>query len=66
YGTGVIETVDPSNPGIRKISPRLDPDLEQSFRIRNNRFIGGFNVSNLMVIERRMIDIGKEITLNFL
>jgi hypothetical protein len=28
--------------------------------------IGGFNVSNLMGIERRMIDIGKKITFYFL
>ncbi len=41
-------------------SPRLEPDLEQSFRNRNNRSIGGFNVSNLMGIKRRMIDISKK------
>jgi hypothetical protein len=28
--------------------------------------IGGFNVSNLMGIKRRMIDIGKKITFYFL
>jgi hypothetical protein len=28
--------------------------------------VGGFNVSNLMGIKRRMIDIGKKITIYFL
>jgi len=31
-----------------------------------NYAIGGFNVSNLMGIKRRMIDIGKKITFYFL
>ncbi len=36
------------------------------YSVRAGRTIGGFNVSNLMGIKRRMIDIGKKITFYFL
>ncbi len=32
----------------------------------DGKMVGGFNVSNLMGITRRMIDIGKKITFYFL
>jgi hypothetical protein len=44
---------------------RLDPTLLREGNIHRRCTIGGFYVSNLMGIKRRMIDIGKKITLIF-
>jgi hypothetical protein len=44
----------------------LKEKMFESGSHETERTLGGFNVSNLMGIKRRMIDIGKKITFYFL
>jgi hypothetical protein len=46
--------------------PMLDNEQVSKAVISRGCTVGGFNVSNLMGIKRRMIDIGKKTTFYFL